>query len=445
MSLTARAIGAAKKIKRRYAGRLRAKTPVYISPVRRIERVAAPERVCAMTFDDGPCRLPASPDRFDGAALTEVLAQTLERYGAKGTFDVVGSTAGNYPDRAGKEGSAAWGGVRYDHYPDFGRDADGGAENCPELIERLLAGGHELTSHTYAHVLFGRKRLVYGRRAFQPGLEPVLEDLRRLHTLAQSRWGYTMRLSRPPHYVDGIRGGFTSYDAYALMGYQYLAASFDGAGWLPLAGGYEAETEAVWQPVQAALAADGDFFRGQIIFQKDGFNMARRSPIADGLEKQLALLTARGYRVVTVSELLDMAPFRDEGPDTEACQAARKLMERGWSPAFRDNTLRPDTPLTRGALAMMAYGWPGAVRRTELMREGRAPFGDVPARHPYAGAAALAAESGALAAENGLFRLAEPVTERALARFMETVTGRPVSGGASTHGRLLRLAAENIQ
>ena len=60
MSLLTKGIGLAKKAKHQFQDQLRERTPVYLSPVRRIERVATEERVCAMTFDDGPCRLPAS-------------------------------------------------------------------------------------------------------------------------------------------------------------------------------------------------------------------------------------------------------------------------------------------------------------------------------------------------------------------------------------------------
>ena len=111
MSLVTKCIGLAKKVKHRYDARIKAKTPVTLSPVRRLERVATDERIVAMTFDDGPCRLPANPDRFGGKPLTLVLMETLEKYGAKGTFDVIGDTSGNYPDKAGKEGSATWGGT----------------------------------------------------------------------------------------------------------------------------------------------------------------------------------------------------------------------------------------------------------------------------------------------------------------------------------------------
>ena len=54
----------------------------YVGYTRRIERVHTTRRICAMTFDDGPMGLPASPDRFDGRTLTDVLLDTLAQYGA---------------------------------------------------------------------------------------------------------------------------------------------------------------------------------------------------------------------------------------------------------------------------------------------------------------------------------------------------------------------------
>lgn len=443
MSLVTKSIGLAKKAKHHFQDQIKERTPVYLSPVRRIERVATGERICAMTFDDGPCRLPASPDHFRGKSLTLVLAETLERYGAKGTFDVVGDTSANYPDKAGKHGSASWGGVRYDHYPDFGKDDQGGAAHCPELISRLLAGGHEITSHTYSHVLFGWKPLVYSRRRYLSGLEPVVDDLKKLHEAMEDGWSYPIRMGRPPHYVDGIKGGFTSYDAYALMGYQYMAASFDGAGWLPL-DTYEAEVEATWRPMEKLLLEDPDCFCGQIIFQKDGFNMARRTPVADGLDKQLQLLTDHGYRVVTVSELLDCSPFRDVMPESEVGRAARRLMGLGCCVAYQDNTLRPDAVLTRGELAMMAFGWETVQRRIDLVRSGRAPFRDMAHRHPYAAAAALAAETHTMIASDGRFRPDDPVTAVELSQFCATRLGRTPPLGtwqSLTHGQFFLLMA----
>ena len=82
MSAVTKAIGLAKKLKHRYQDELRARTPVYLSPVRRIEQVRLPKRICAMTFDDGPCRLPANPSK-DGKPLTLSLLESLEQYGAR--------------------------------------------------------------------------------------------------------------------------------------------------------------------------------------------------------------------------------------------------------------------------------------------------------------------------------------------------------------------------
>lgn len=78
--------------------------------MRRIERVALKERIVAMTFDDGPCALPANPPADGDKPLTLCILETLERYGALGTFDVVGDTSKIHPTlsagRARRRGAA---------------------------------------------------------------------------------------------------------------------------------------------------------------------------------------------------------------------------------------------------------------------------------------------------------------------------------------------------
>ena len=56
--------------------------PIEVRYTRRIERICTDRRICAMTFDDGPMDLPASPDRFGGKSLTDILLDTLEEFGA---------------------------------------------------------------------------------------------------------------------------------------------------------------------------------------------------------------------------------------------------------------------------------------------------------------------------------------------------------------------------
>ena len=443
MSILTTAIGTAKKVKHALKDEIDRRTPVYLSTVRRFERVKTNRRVCAMTFDDGPMNLPPVPDNHGGKPLTLVLLETLEAHGGKGTFDIVGDTSSNYPDQPGKHGSASWGGVSYDHYPDIGKDAFGGAEHCPELVKRILDGGHQITNHSYAHVLFGRKPLVYGARKFLGNLDQVTDDLKKLDHLLRQRHGYQMEYMRPPHYVDKINGGFDSYDACALMGYQYMAASFDGAGWLPCAT-YEQEVEATWKPLEAALRADPDALCGQIIFQKDGFNMARRTPIADGLGKALEILSAYGYQVITVKELVEgYSPFEDLGEGDPVFSAACHLLERGYTVAFRNNKVLPDTPMTRGALAMMVYGRRGVEKRVALIRETeKLPVGDVKAAHPYSGAIAVALAEGAMLADNGKFRPDEPLEPRTLEELCRKVYGQgPEPDGELTHGNVIKALA----
>ncbi len=329
----------------------------HLSYTRRIERVKTDKRICAMTFDDGPMDMPASPDRFEGRSLTDVLLDVLGSFDAKGTFDVIGDTSENYPDKAGKTGSAAWGGTRFDHYPDMGCDAKGGAVHNDRLIRRILDEGHQVTNHGYRHIIFGKKPFVYGAREYLGTVDKAVDDLNKLDQLMQEQYGYQITMSRPPHYVDVMQDGFTSYDVYDRLGYQYMAASFDGAGWLPSTlsdpeAALEAEVTAMVEPVRKALEKDPDFFCGQIIFQKDGYNMAKRTPVAWGLRKQLELLKEYGYQVATVERLMEESPFADLGRDDPLFEKLCRL-QTDRAVAYSDNRVRPDQPMTWGELAML--------------------------------------------------------------------------------------------
>ena len=365
-----------------------------LSYTRRVERVKTARRICAMTFDDGPMDLPAAPDRFDGRALTDVLLDVLAEFGAKGTFDVIGDTSENYPDEAGKTGTPAWGGVKYDHYPDLGKDRSGGAVHCDRLIRRILAEGHQLTNHGYRHVLFGKKSFVYGKRRFLGSFDEAVSDLTRLDRLLRERYGCEMTMGRPPHYVDRVEKGLTAYDVYDALGYQYLAASFDGAGWLPSAdpdpeAALEAEVRAMVEPVRRALEQDPDCFCGQIIFQKDGYNMARRTPVVFGLRGQLELLRQYGYEVVTAAELLTESPFADLGREDPLFEKLNAL-QRDRAVAYSDNRLRLDRSMTRGELAMLL------CPREEAISRRLAAIRSKGSAHAYAGAMAWCMEQGLL-------------------------------------------------
>lgn len=366
-----------------------------LSYTRRVERVRTDRRICAMTFDDGPMDLPAAPDRFGGKSLTDVLLDTLAEFGAKGTFDVVGDTSENYPDKAGKAGSAAWGGIKYDHYPDINQDSKGGAVHNDRLIRRMLDEGHQITSHGYRHIIFGKKPFVYGARVYLGSMDKAVEDLRKLDSLMKDRYDCTLAMHRPPHYVDRMQDGFTSYDVCDRMGYQYLAASFDGAGWLPSALGdpeaaLQAEVEAMVEPMRRALEKDPAFFCGQIIFQKDGYNMGKRTPVAFGLRKQLELLRSYGYQVVTVDTLMAESPFADLGREDPLFEKLNRL-QRERAIVYSDNCLRLGDPMTQGELAMLL-----APREETLERRWKEIHRTGKRQDPYWGAMDWCVEKGLL-------------------------------------------------
>ncbi len=362
----------------------------YVSPARRVNRVKTNQRVCAMTFDDGPTRLCASNK---DVSLTEALLDTLEKHDAKGTFDVIGTTENNYPDTEGKISTPSWSGVRFDHYPSFNSDTMAGAKNCPEIIKKIIDNGHQITNHTYSHTLYGKKNIIYSKREHFKTYNDAKNDLLKLDSLLTDSHNYKMTFSRPPHYVDKIADGLNVYDMYSQTEYQYLGASFDGAGWLPCEN-YDKEVEAMFLPLEETLKVNSDALCGQIIFQKDGYNMALRTPVADGLDKQLDILDKYGYKVITVEQLFEKFPFSDVGNDDEDFELFKNLSKK-YTIVFSDNTLRPDKIMTRGELAVLISPKNVTVdKRISALLEKKKKIGICPSRHPYSAAYNYMIESG---------------------------------------------------
>lgn len=344
----------ARKVNSKIKAKRKADRGRYLHPVRRIEFVCPPQngRFCAMTFDDGPMALPTNPGGEKG--LTAAILDILKDYEAYGTFDVIGDTSENYPDSEGKLNDFSWSGVFFDHYPRFGRDDMGGAVHQGELLARMMREGHEISNHGYRHVLFGPMGFNYAKRKHFSNIKEVIADLERLDNLLLNEYKYKMKLARPPHYIDKTKDGHSAYDAYQSLGYQYLAASFDGAGWLPRTGDYDEYVEhTMVAPLREALKADPDALNGKIIFQKDGYNMSLETPIADALPKQLALLQQYGYRVIPVSELLSLSPVEDVSQNDLAYPHLKKLLDAQHAAAYQNNSFQGQREITYGEILMM--------------------------------------------------------------------------------------------
>lgn len=442
-------IDTARKINKHIKRYKKTQAGKYLSLSRRIERVhpIKDKRYAAMTFDDGPSAAVPEPNTQDTKmGLTKVLLDILQKYNAKGTFDVIGTTEYNYPDKAGKLGTAAWGGTRHDHYPDFDNDSLAGVKNQTELARLVTKGGHEVSNHGYRHVLFGPKRLVYGGRDHFISLDEVVEDLNKLHNLVKAELNYDMKLSRPPHYIDNIPGGFNSYDAYTIMGYKYLAASLDGGGWKPSCGDYQQDIRAMVAPIENLLKADANSVNGQIIFQKDGYNMSHQTPIADALDKHLELLKNNGYEIITVSELLSQSPFEDLNPEDEIFESVRLMDSMGLCIGYKNNTFQPDRELTIGELVMMIT--PPEYIRAHYIKSflSKPPFDlgveastnsvNIALNHPYKAGAEYAASKGYI--ENRI-NLEEIVTATTFEKFLSKASaGKKVNWNFKGQGNLKR-------
>lgn len=388
----------ARKVNHKLKAEKKRRMGLVASPVRRIELVhpVKGERLCAMTFDDGPDALPPIPDVGAGKELTRHLVDTLKSRGFTATFDVIGDTSENYPDKKGEKDTFYWGGESFDHYPDFEKDSFAGAKNCPELVKYILDAGFEISNHGYRHLIFGKSG-VYSKRVPLEGAQAVLEDLMRLHSFIKDGYGYEMKLSRPPHYIDIISGGLTSYDMYELMGYNYMAASFDGAGWMPQKGTFEEDVEnTMVAPLRAALETDGNALNGRIIFQKDGCNMSGFTPVAAALPRQLEILEKYGYRVVSVGELLERSPFEDLPESAECFESVKNLLSRGFAIGCRNNTFNADRIMTFGELCMALCPKNERVKRVELLMKGEKTIDGFDLLSPCAGALAWAKRAGVL-------------------------------------------------
>ncbi|MEG2857891.1 MAG: hypothetical protein RR994_04660, partial [Clostridia bacterium] len=343
---------------------------------------------------------------------------------------------GNYPDEMGPTGSFTWGGVAFDHYPDFDLDKLGGVVNQPELAKRILDEGHEISSHTYAHRLFGQNRIIYGKRKYFTGLSEVIDDLKQLDTLMREQYSYGISLARPPHYIDKTCDGHDAYDAYRYMNYQYMAASFDGGGW-QVSGDYSRDVAAMVSPMEKALSENAAALDGSIIFQKDGCNMSRETPVADALSKQLDLLIKNGYKVIPVSELLSLSPFEDTDASDPVHESARRLVAAGYCVAYKNNTLQPDRAVTLGEFAMMcaepaallsawrSYVDAGFVANADDIARVRAYR--IKPTHPYFHALVQCVTRGIIDASNAdSASIDSSISPQLFTRLMTRLSGKPV-------------------
>lgn len=185
----------------------------------------------ALTFDDGP-----------HPAYTRQILERLRRYGIKATFFVIGQNIEYYDDG---------------------------------ILREMIDDGHELGNHTYTH-----------RHTKNISREELMQDVRRCHTIVKERYGYEMRLFRPPEgYTDqGVM------DISAQLGYSVILWSIDTKDW------EHTGSSLIVSNVRKSVSS------GDIILMHD--YVSKPNTTISALDDMIPELLARGYTFVTVSELI---------------------------------------------------------------------------------------------------------------------------------------------
>ncbi len=150
-------------------------------------------------------------------------------------------------------------------------------ENYPEAAEKVYAAGHEIGNHTYTH---------HRVRAMESG--ELISELEKCDDAIYEIDEYRTRLFRPPEgaFDDDVEMTAKSMD------YSIILWSIDTRDWEHL------PPETILGNVLTNIKS------GDIILMHD--YIGRNSPTPEAIDMIIPALIERGYKFVTVSELVDV-------------------------------------------------------------------------------------------------------------------------------------------
>lgn len=197
------------------------------------------ENMIALTFDDGPHPI-----------FTPQILDILARYNVKATFFAVGHQMMKYPD----------------------------------LVERMLAEGHEVGSHTYSHVNIS-----------SVSLDVLRLDLNATQSIFEATTGRNLAMFRAPYAVDANAETPQEVAPLALtteLGYLTINMNIDPRDWwLPTAG-----------RIRDSVVSQSRMGLGNIVLLHDGGG--DRAETVAALPGIIETLLSDGRQLVPVSELL---------------------------------------------------------------------------------------------------------------------------------------------
>ncbi len=188
----------------------------------------------------------------------------------------------------------------------------------PQITRRILAEGHELANHTWSHQALSSL-----------SAEKVSEQLRKTHDAVREATGYQMRLMRPPYGATNLR---VKQQCFSEFGYSTILWSVDPLDWK--------------RPGSSVVASRiiNATHPGAIILSHD-----IHAATIDAMPQTLDTLLAKGYKFVTVSQLLNMAA---SSPAPSAPVAAADAAPVPGPPAAPAAPTPPVPPSPAGGLPL---------------------------------------------------------------------------------------------
>jgi len=196
----------------------------------------------ALTFDDGP-----------SAVWTPKVLDILKQRGVKATFFIVGTNG----------------------------------ETNPSLVQRILAEGHEIGSHTFTHPNLG-----------EVSSEVARLELNATQRLVEALTGRSMRLFRPPFFGDAeptTPSEIAPVKLAQTLGYVTVGLRVDPDDW------QGPSADQIVQRIMDRMADTNPETRGQIILLHDAGG--DRSSTVAALPRIIDALRARGLEIVPASAL----------------------------------------------------------------------------------------------------------------------------------------------
>ena len=197
------------------------------------------------------------------------------------------------------------------------------ATEYPDILKRIVAEGHELANHSYSHPVLASM-----------SQSAVHEQLDKTHQAVLSATGVSMKLLRPPY------GAFSEPQrrtANGEFGYKTILWSVDPLDWKHRDAA-RVQTEILSHTQAGAIVLAHDIHKSTV----------------DAMPDTLDKLTEKGFKFVTVSELLalDRSPAQKTAPDPSTAPAAptksnsqpKKSEEK--KPLSLSKSSKPTTPST---------------------------------------------------------------------------------------------------